>query len=768
MATIAVAVTDRNSESPKNRVANAPIYVGGEVAGRTDSSGELELDLAHGQYEVRTEAFGHALKHTFTVPRKTPAWLSLPIGASISASANETQIDAGDEVQLRAEVSSYIPATRAIQYRWNLTGDQPASINPRDPRTVTWIATLSGGEPEIVDVSVTIVDTETGAWVSPSLSFEILPRTEEPRSELPAITRWDTAAEHADARLQATESEDTRMSELPNGDTGNGEVDQPRAGDSEGGEFGNGGASNGNNGATEARGGRNGNNGAGGPLTVALARAQIPPTPDQILWTTIRNRTNAIRFGGTGDGSAARGYAQFIDNVLCSEPGYIQGHRRGANGVKLARQRRELYEPVHGVGAYDLLRTATEVILLLECGTVIDDFDSSGAELYDAADEELRLGEPLELGAARELLGNYLGNDRLPYIDRVIDAAFGSRDPVNSIFCKGFLSGRASCPPMLELIWSYWHEEAMLVQTMKVLSRRFQNLRGRGEHDPLANLEIAPLYPLNNLMWGYIQDEVHHLSVKRRNYEYSHHYGIGLYGEATSDFRPADPRSRFLEGFHNLLYRASQFYKQDDDNTYNADGFPVLNALREVHLCLAEGAHNQFGDLPWTARVEMLMEQWMLARPETRLFLQSRDMVPYLESWMPQVDAMKTLQGWTDTSVTHFNFLAVHGEQLLLSIRYGDWIAINEPRFAGNWARYWRPEIQNYIHSYRAVTGVDLTADLNETRQSKLIVTQPSELLKNRLASSNGSGAPRPSPEIATTPRFRERRAERVRTNGNR
>ena len=46
-----------------------------------------------------------------------------------------------------------------------------------------------------------------------------------------------------------------------------------------------------------------------------------------------------------------------------------------------------------------------------------------------------------------------------------------------------------------------------------------------------------------------------------------------------------------------------------------ADGFPVLNALREVHLLLAEGAHNQYGDLPWTARQEMLMQQWLLARP---------------------------------------------------------------------------------------------------------------------------------------------------------
>ena len=38
---------------------------------------------------------------------------------------------------------------------------------------------------------------------------------------------------------------------------------------------------------------------------------------------------------------------------------------------------------------------------------------------------------------------------------------------------------------------------------------------------------------------------------------------------------------------------------------------------------------------------------------------------------MDRVDAMKKLQGWTDTSVLHFRNLGVFGEQILLSIRYG-------------------------------------------------------------------------------------------------
>ena len=153
--------------------------------------------------------------------------------------------------------------------------------------------------------------------------------------------------------------------------------------------------------------------------------------------------------------------------------------------------------------------------------------------------------------------------------------------------------------------------------------------------------------------------------MPRRSLECSHHYGLTLFGKANPQVRPADPRSNFLESFHNLLLRCSQFVKEDNDTTVIADGFPSLNALKEVHLVLSQGAHNQFGDLPWTARAEMLIQQWIMARPETRDFLQSRAMVCYTEAWRPQVDTMKTLQGWTDVTVERFRDLASCGEQIL-------------------------------------------------------------------------------------------------------
>ena len=271
----------------------------------------------------------------------------------------------------------------------------------------------------------------------------------------------------------------------------------------------------------------------------------------------------------------------------------------------------------------------------------------------------------------------------------------------------------------------------MLVQTMNVITRRFQNMRGPQANDPLANLEIDPLRPLNNLIWGWVQDEQHRLSVVRRNYEYDHHYGLRLAGKAVDNARTADSRSKFLEAFHALLSTLAAFYKRDDDTTMVADGFPVLNALKEAHLILSQGAHNQFGDLPTTARIEMLMEQWILARPEFREFIPTRIMVAYPEPWMDRVDAMKKLQGWTDTSVLHFRNLAIFGEQIMLGVRYGNWNSIFEPVNAVNWARYWRPQVQGYLHAYRSVTGVDLSVDITNAR---IDATMPSAHLVKRLA----------------------------------
>lgn len=484
------------------------------------------------------------------------------------------------------------------------------------------------------------------------------------------------------------------------------------------------------------------------PRKVQLQRAETTPTPDQALWTAIRNRTGAIGFGP---------YRDFINRVLCPDDVAVQDVQ-GCGGTETAAQKLQsrwrgaLPTQFHGADAYELLKVATEVFLILECGVFVraeKDPATGGAAFNDTApmaDETSRLGFTLTYGEAKTKLTEYLGTRGLPYLDRIIRALFpgATTDDERAAlethpYCyDSLLMHRYSCPCLLELIWSFWHEEGMLVQTMNALSLRFQNKRAAREHDPLVHLNLDPLRPLSNFIWGYIQDEINRLSVARRVYEYDHHYGLTLVGKAVPTLRSADSRSKFLEAFHNLLHVTSRFYREDDDTTVIADAFPVLNALKEVHLVLAQGAHNQFGDLPWTARAEMLVQQWLLARPEIREFLSRPPMVPYKEDWMATVDVMKQLQGWSDVTVTHFRDLAVYGEQILLAIRYGDWIDVNDSQQARNWARYWRPEVQSYLHSYRAVTGVDLTAEVTDAQQAAERFVQPSVHHYRRLELQRG------------------------------
>jgi hypothetical protein len=447
----------------------------------------------------------------------------------------------------------------------------------------------------------------------------------------------------------------------------------------------------------------------GDVVPVALQRSSVGWTSDKALWSWIRHSTRAID---------SNQYIRFVDRVLCKGKG--REDENAAIRVKVT----EFASNISGANAYEVLKAATEVFLLTHCGAF-----AKGEHLrWDEREEAARLGETLTLSDLRGRIQDYLGaNGRLPYLDRVITAAFPGLE-AKGIFCSGLIASRIEAPCMIELIWNYWMEEGGLVQTMNAISRRFQNVRAPGQRDPLAHFELDPIRGLNPIIWGYIKDEWNRLSVRRRAYEYDHHYGLGLYGKAVGGLRPADHRSKFLEAFHNLLHTAFMFYKEDNDTTVIADGYATLNALKEVHLLLAQGAHNQFGEMGWTARTEMLIQQWILARPETRDFLQSRPMVPYLEPWMPQVDTMKTLQGWMDVTVTHFRDLAVFGEQILLSIRYGDWIGVNDENSAKNWARYWRPEIQSYLHAYRAVTGADLT------NPDGVDYTPPAIHLRKRLA----------------------------------
>ena len=127
----------------------------------------------------------------------------------------------------------------------------------------------------------------------------------------------------------------------------------------------------------------------------------------------------------------------------------------------------------------------------------------------------------------------------------------------------------------MELIWTYWHEEGLLVRAHAGDQPALPEQGAGPGGTPLAEFEITPLRPLNNLLWGYIQDEQHRLTPERRAYEYDHHYGlrtIGRRGRPGSG--PPTAARASCEAFHKLLQKARAFFKEDDDTTVVADAFP--------------------------------------------------------------------------------------------------------------------------------------------------------------------------------------------------
>ncbi|MEW6291644.1 MAG: hypothetical protein AB1545_17565 [Thermodesulfobacteriota bacterium] len=291
------------------------------------------------------------------------------------------------------------------------------------------------------------------------------------------------------------------------------------------------------------------------------------------------------------------------------------------------------------------------------------------------------------------------------------------------------LKRRLENPILMELIWSYWMEEGGLIQTLNAIAIRFQNKRHPALKNTLGQFAIDPLRPLSNLLWGYIQKENDRLSLPRRLHEYSYQYGLTLCGKAVPQLQALESREKFLKSFHNLLFNSARFFRDLDDMTIRADSFPLLNSLKELQLILAEGANNQFGDMTWTTRVEMLAQCWLLDQPEMQEFFGGRILIPYKENWMRCVDTMKRLQSWTPVSITHFVNLAKLGERLLLSVRYGGWDDANDDSASAYvWADHWRDAIQGYIHAYQAATGVDLT------QSSPMNYRQPSPLIHKDAA----------------------------------
>ncbi len=407
------------------------------------------------------------------------------------------------------------------------------------------------------------------------------------------------------------------------------------------------------------------------------------------------------------DTTTALSFDSFHELLKAIPAGYVN-----ENGDSAKQVQKQLANPAYGLDSYRHLRRLALWFVRNKAvpPSKVDPRKLKQAEAaYDASLITFK-------AAYAAYLKEATGEAPLPYYEVVSKRVL--RDP------EDIVVDRLANPLPLELIWAYWMEEGLLAQTMNAISLRFQNRRVRPTPgpDPLFRFDISPLSKVSNLLWSFIEWEPHRTSVKRRAYEYNHAYGLTLHGRAVSAMEASDPRSTFLGAFHGLLHRCIQFFKQEDDRMVRADAFPVLNGLREIHLVLGEGNHNQVGELVVASRVEMIVQQWILALPEIGVFLGGRPMTPYPQLWMDRVDTTKGLLGIVGPSIIHFHDLATSGERILLLVRNGPWGGNRGTRGGAKaFARALRGEIQKYVHAYQAVTGVDLTAGPSAELPSKLI-----------------------------------------------
>jgi hypothetical protein len=447
----------------------------------------------------------------------------------------------------------------------------------------------------------------------------------------------------------------------------------------------------------------------GGHIRVTMERTDSRRTPDEALWSAIDERCEAIGF---------ERYQAHIRRVFeLPNMGAFQG--------EISRKLGEL--GARGVGAYRVLREVTELFVLLGCGPLADRKLSPGDAIANDFSPQLTQSR-MEI---EEGLRQYLHNGELPYIERVISAAYPWLD-LDGSGLDGLRRRMFRQPLFLEL----WHEmcleHGMVMRTMDAVCARFQNIYNSGENDGLASYEISPLWPLGDLLWDWINHEPTRLNPMRRIQEYQHQYGQTVLGRDAIGFRAADVRTAFPRAFLNLLNLCEEFYKEDSQTTVIADAFPTLVALREVHQILAMGSGNAAQPLGFAARVETLMMQLMLAQPELRAFLHVREMVPYDEAWMGQVDAMKDLQGWQDQSISHYRDLAVYGERILLSIRLADWTAGHEDN-AKNWLRVHKNAIRRFAHAHRAISAAELApSNRRPTARAGLVSDGRAGMLRGR------------------------------------
>ena len=150
-----------------------------------------------------------------------------------------------------------------------------------------------------------------------------------------------------------------------------------------------------------------------GQIGVTLQRSASIPTPDLGLWAAIRAHEKAISFGGLGKGPvASKGYQDLSSRSCAVILGDWRCRRialRTSSWYRSPQRKIQAGEAVasHGMAAYELLKTATEIFLLWNCGVAIRTSDAWRNPLATPEEESARTGIPV--GQVITMLTNFLG-----------------------------------------------------------------------------------------------------------------------------------------------------------------------------------------------------------------------------------------------------------------------------------------------------------------------------------------------------------------------
>src|SRR5262245_17217504 len=206
-----------------------------------------------------------------------------------------------------------------------------------------------------------------------------------------------------------------------------------------------------------------------GNLGVALQRTATALTADVAHWRAILNHTEVLSFNH---------YLRFMEMVFCNE--------RDLSGLPPFEQTRFLQKEALGRGlltrrllpfidtdAYRLLKVATEAFVMVNCGIMASPrpfFDSRDSGYFARRDVPFPtngLDSLFTTDYLTQVTGGGAGALTLPYL-AVIRRKLGDID-INigpfqfsadqSSECYGILQEKLTNPCLLELIWSYWHEE---------------------------------------------------------------------------------------------------------------------------------------------------------------------------------------------------------------------------------------------------------------------------------------------------------------------